>query len=316
MEERMHLPKIGIEAQYMRWELVEPSGIIVAEGEQHNLVLTNASELMATYGLDGITNFAVVGTGSTSPNIAQTALTSELARTNVILNGEADSISRIANGVYDVRRVREFSAVQVGNQNLTEWGFSPIGTSGANVAVRELFRSAGVPITITPTAVESLRIIYVTRVTLGPVAPQNVNINIAGVGVRSGVFRIFGGLTDHSNNAGHIDFKGLSALISGNASDVKHSLGLSNTFGAYGDFPPTSTAVKNATIAAYTANSKTRGTNTVQFSTIERNHVVNFFGLANNSGRIFAAIILDSGQEFTKNSLHTLDINPFLVSWT
>ena len=63
------LNPISVKPHYMTWQLLEPSGLIVREGEMHNLVLTQAADLMATHGMDGITNFAVVGTGGAVANV-------------------------------------------------------------------------------------------------------------------------------------------------------------------------------------------------------------------------------------------------------
>ncbi|MCL0127255.1 hypothetical protein, partial [Klebsiella pneumoniae] len=83
--------------------------------------------------------------------------------------------------------IREFSESEVGNLNLTEWGFSPSGSAGNNLMSRELFRDGnGNPIAITPASDQRLRLIYKTRITLAPVVAVDASINISGIGVRTG----------------------------------------------------------------------------------------------------------------------------------
>jgi hypothetical protein len=304
----MHLSKIGIEAQYMQWQILEKSGLIVKEGEQHNLILDHAKELMATHGMDGITAFAVVGTGSTVPNVSQLALTAEVARTSTVPSGEADSITRFSNGVYDIKRVRQFTVAQVGSQNLTEWGFAPLGSG--NLAVRELFRNSGTPITITLTATQTLRIVYVTRVNLLPVIAQNVSVNIAGVGNRSAKLFLLG-----AN-----DFYTVNSLIKGDA-----GFGiLDNTVAidyASGFFMGNNPRLNGQFASAYIANSKTRAFGNISYSAPSFTGTVFGFGCRSNSNANAAEHFgllcqFDTGQEFIKAGTHSLEVAPFGVTWT
>jgi hypothetical protein len=307
----MHLSKIKFEAQYMHWQLIEKSGLIVAEGEQHNLVLNQASEQFPVHGFDGVTAFAVVGTGSTAPNVTQTGLTSELVRTSSIPNGESDSITLFANGVYDIRRVKEFSAAQVGTQNLTEWGFAPVGSAGANLAVRELFRDgSNNPITITPSATQSLRIVYVSRVTLTPVIAQNVSVNIAGVGNRSGQFFL----------SRFDDFNTVNQLVKGVAGFCLMNSAPAVSYNTNFQVGNTDRIVEQ-NASAYVANSKTRTYSNLFYGANNANGWI--FGLAvrgNSNPATFGSfggiLRFDDGQEFEKTSTFSLTIAPFGVSWT
>ncbi len=164
--------------------------VVDMEAEQHNIVLNNAYELMPVHGITPLTSYAVVGTGSTPPDPSQLALANEVRRTNRNETGGTGGFSytRVANGVYEQTVVREFLETEVGNQNLTEWGFSPVGTAGANLMSRELFRDGnGNPIVISPASDQRLRLIYKTRITLSPVVPVPVSIDISGIGIRSGL---------------------------------------------------------------------------------------------------------------------------------
>lgn len=194
-----------LQPQHMHWQLGRyvdvlsfgPGGrgkrqrwVVDREAEQHNLILDQTYDsLIPQYGFVALTNYAVVGSGSTPPSNTQTGLANELRRTNINEVGGANtfSVSRIATGVYDWSVVREFSETQVGNLNLTEWGFSPVGTAGNNLISRELFRDGnGVPIVITPDSDQRLRLIYKVRLSVGPTTPISATLTISGMGTFGG----------------------------------------------------------------------------------------------------------------------------------
>ncbi|MCS7226849.1 MAG: hypothetical protein NZ821_07660 [Gloeomargarita sp. SKYB31] len=173
------------------------------EGEQHNLVLNQTYDsLIAQHGFIAMNRVAVVGTGSTPPSPTQTGLVNEVGRTIEDQTGNTSgtrTITRVSDGVYEIAVVREFTEAQVGNRNLTEWGFSPSTSAGGNLSTRELFRDGnGDPIVITPASDQRLRLIYKTRLTITPTTPQNVSIDISGLGVFTGQFTL--------NRATHPDY--------------------------------------------------------------------------------------------------------------
>jgi hypothetical protein len=308
--------KISLKPHYMAWQILQ-RGLIVREGEQHNLVLNQASDLMAVHGMDGITNYAMVGTGTSAPNAAQTQLQAELVRTNFVPSGEADSITRVSSGVYDIRRVRQFSAVQIGGQILGEWGFSPVASGLNNAAVREVFRDGGgVPTPIVLTGVQQLRLIYVTRVDLNPKfdAASAHSLNIVGIGNRSGLMYLCDAITLPPNRP---SFDAINALIRG--ADVSLRIHSTRT-------PPNNnaifygTALKTLTpTGAYVAGTKQRSYNPAVWSVTDYVGVVAGFAISNatKAGGEGLAFMFDVGQEFTKASTHTLTLNsPFGVSWT
>jgi hypothetical protein len=118
------------------------------EGEQHNLILTQFYDsLIPQYGFVGSSQFAAVGTGSTAPDPSQTQLANEIGtsssprRTNFVPAGSSNEIEALATyGEYNIRRVFEFTEAQVGGLNLTEWGFSPVGSYNGPLMTRELFQ--------------------------------------------------------------------------------------------------------------------------------------------------------------------------------
>jgi hypothetical protein len=309
--------KISVKPHYMAWEILEQSGLIVKSGEQHNLVLNQAADLMAVHGMDGITAYAMVGTGTGAPVATQTQLQAELVRTNAVPVDESDSITRVSSGVYDIRRVRQFSAAQVGGQVLGEWGFSPAASGLNNAAVREVFRDGGgTPTPVVLTGTQQLRMIYVTRVDLNPkpAAPFAGSINISGVGNRAGLMYLCAGL----GFGWRADFTVINGLITANA-NLQIDMHSART-------APNDNAINNGSAAktlvvsgAFVAGSKTRAYQNVQWSTNDYSGVVTGFavqvsGSGNGNG---LAWMFDAGQEFNKASTHSLTLNsPFGVSWT
>jgi hypothetical protein len=159
------------------------------EGEQHNLVLTQTYDtLIPLHGFVELTRYAVVGTGSTTPDPSQTGLVNEVARTNADTSPPLSGNHEPVNGQAVVTRVREFTEAQVGGRNLTEWGFSPVGTPGNNLMCRELFRDGlGNPVVLTLATDQRLRLIYKHSFSYTPVigTAQDVSVNINGIGVKT-----------------------------------------------------------------------------------------------------------------------------------
>jgi len=158
------------------------------EGEQHNLILTQFYDsLIRQYGFVGPSKYAAVGTGSGEPNPLQTQLANEIGtstnprRTDLVPTGESNEIEALGTyGEYNIRRVLEFTEEQVGGRNLTEWGFSPVGSRNGPLMTRELFRDGSG--------------IYRYRVTVSPTSPENVSVNIGGdgPGIRTAKFLLTG----------------------------------------------------------------------------------------------------------------------------
>jgi hypothetical protein len=155
--------------------------------EQSNLILDSGLNYGMSYaapmGFAFIHNYIAVGTGSAEPAVNQTALVSELARTNGSLTfGAGDSYpatTEVGLGKFMRRRAFDFGAA---NGNLTEFG----GTDGSatNMRTRSLFRDEfGDPVTITKTSDEQLVIEYTIYISCSPtVATAGGSVFIDGVG--------------------------------------------------------------------------------------------------------------------------------------
>lgn len=301
--------------------------VVDMEAEQHNIVLNNAYELMAVHGITLLTRYAVVGTGSTLPDPSQLALANEVARTIRDDTGSTSgtfSYTRVADGVYEQTVVREFLETEVGNRNLTEWGFSPVGTAGGNLMSRELFRDGnGNPIVLSPASDQRLRLIYKTRITLSPVVPVPVSINISGIGIRSGLAVLT--LSTGSASGWFPDLVTVEVAMTGQVINsggdpsssyqnvYLHSVAMETAYA--------STTISTSTLAnkwpgvkQYTPNSRQRQTDPVTFLSNEGNGTIRTIGLGPRWGGGFR-FVLDPGQEFTKTDLYKLTIGEFTVTW-
>lgn len=324
--------KVTHEPHEMFWQLLNAKGHVVREAESpvHNLVLDQARDtLAALYGFSQQSAYAVVGQGSGTPQPTDTGMTVEKARTNSVPSGEADSTTRVSNGVYNVRRVKQFTNVQVGNQNLTHWGFSGASGAGNNLMCLEQFKDGGgIPITLTPDADQQLRLIYVSRITVGPVVPTAGSINIANIGNRTGQFIALGDGSIYLGSFPNSDIGMLDKVASGGAygssgnADAWRFWVRPNAFAlAYGtNTGEQSTGTDKAmTYAAYAPGSKQRLVNELIYSSNEANHVIRSLGFALQSGgnRSYGfAFVFDNGQEFTKSNLNELRLTGWGVSWT
>lgn len=324
-ERRPPPPVFGVGIQgWMEWELFDLNlGRVVDGGQQSNLVLDQGLEQMASYGMLGLQNYGAVGTGSTAPAMTDTALVAEVARSNSN-GGIGDSLAQTANGVYQKTVTREFTEAQVGGQNLTEWGFSPIATSPGNLAVRELFRDgSNNPITISPTATQRLRVYYTQEYQLTPTVATAVSFSITNDAgsPRSGQFLwtdgnankdlyVANGFMKGANPFGNTQFRSWSTGSTSHPALTYHQGGV----GA-----GTMTIPASRTWGGYTAGSYTRS---IQFfwDTSVGNWEHGWYAIGDTSysstipGVVFG---FDTGQGITKDNLHQLTIDPvWTVTWS
>lgn len=344
---------VSVKPQHVHWQVgrykegfsVGPGGVgrrqvwvPERENEQHNLLLDHLFTSLVAAGPDG--GFllqslrAHVGTGSIAPSSTQTGLQSPLVSTDFVPSGSGDEAIRVSPGVYDIRRVREFTETQVGNQNLTEWGF---GRSTANsLMCRELFRDgSGNPIVITPASDQRLRLIYTYRITYTPVTPVPVTLNITGLGTRTGQFLLtrarsgIGGYAGFFFDNDHGDIALMESLIRGAvaaAAAVSGFAGVNALPLDYNDLTPADAgiAVQFVDITYKPNVGRSRKVDLV-FAASDFNINIRSLGLALkgygigagyvSTSRLTARLVLDPGNTINKNNLHRLVMNDWEVTW-
>ena len=352
-----HLPKVSVRplipsppsskvsfprSQHLLWQLVKrdwgilsgpwatvrvPLERIVLEGEQHNLVLDQAYDYIATYGLTHLANFAVLSTGTDPITPSTTGLTGEFIRTSRDQNGSTGTrtVSRISDGVYRVSLVREFIESEVVGRNITQWGFSPVGTSGNNLVVAESFRDGnGDPIVITPEPDQRLRLIYTYQFSIGPVVAVPASIDIVGLGTFLGKYVLT--KSDGGSGGSYPDLVSTEIAITGSVIDsgggpsvayknvYLHSASLPTD---YGDTTVDTNvlASKWPGLQSYVLGSYSRSTNPVTFLTNEGNGTILTIGLGSYWGGGFR-FVLDPGYGIVKDNLHKLTLGPFTVTWS
>jgi len=317
------------------------------EGEQHNMILNQFYDvLIPQYGFTGSSQYAAVGTGSTAPNPTQTQLANEIGtssspmRTNSVPSGESNDIEALATpGEYNIRRVLKFTEAQVGGLNLTEWGFSPVGSYNGPLMTRELFRDGlGNPIVLTLATDQRLRLIYRYKVTVSPTSPQNVSVNIGGdgPGVRTAKFLLTGVFSpvatyfgiNLSGDLGYRQRRGdlfiAETLARGALVGGAGAVGLASTAAPLVYIHSTyamETTSPNKTLS-YSAPSGRSRQASVLLGTSEHvmtiKSVILNSNMANNDNRYTSPggnLVFDNGQEFAKDNLHKLLIAYWQVTW-
>lgn len=304
---------------WIEWQLIDRQGRVARGGEQHNLFLNQGLDLIATSPLHTPSWFthAAVGTGSSTPDAADTALDSELSRTSTFVPGQ-DSTVRSSPGVYELSRQWEFGFA-VGNGNLSEWGIARAGTG--QLAVRELFRDAGgTPIVITKTSDYQLRIRYTCRISLSPTTVTAASFSLSGIGLVSGTISFKAG----QSNAPNLDLRvfGLVAsasTVSGtqqgrcSASPQVHSTNYegSNILSGVDTNRQHSTFTPGVWQRSVTPHFATGDANSLIATLAVIGHD---FGITTlYPGFVFA---IDEDDRFVKDNEHTLTINDLLtVTW-
>ncbi len=206
---------LSIRPHHLSWHVLSPREVFTSgpfasfstnewretsSGEQHNLVLDQAYDLLPFHGVIGLAQYAVVGVGNLEPTRESKGLTSEVARTSrpSSWGGTDTVISKKGASSYLITVYREFSEQEVGGRMLTEWGFSPVPEPGANLAVAERFKDqSGFPAPVVLDKDQRLRLVYTYEVRLSPTL-SDVNIRVEGLGEVRGSFGFRSAPTDVS----------------------------------------------------------------------------------------------------------------------
>ncbi len=317
------------------------------EGEQHNLILNQFYDtLIPQYGFIRSSFFAAVGTGSTAPDPTQTQLANEIGtsanprRTSYTPPDQRSEIDALATyGVYDIRRVLEFSEAEVGGLNLTEWGVSPVSSRNGPLMTRELFRDgSGNPVVLTIEADQRLRLIYRYRVTLSPTSAQNVSVDIGGdgPGIRTAKFTLTGiyyvdSLTTYegiylSSDSAYRTRRGdllvVDRLTWGATSGRLGHVAVARVAAPLTYIHSLDRLVTEPSKAlSYEAPVGRSRRASVLFQPTEANITIksvilnSAFVLNNTITGPAVNLVFDNGQEFTKDSLHRLFIGYWQITW-
>ncbi len=186
---------------------------------------------------------------------------------------------------------------------------------------RELFRDGlGNPVVITPASDQRLRLIYRWRVSVGPVIPQPVSINIDGIGVRTGklFLRKYVPTNAFPWNAFGYEFGDIAllhGLIMGNGIYHGHVLHSADVLPDYNNSSSYTSGsfYKGISYNSYIQSSRTRTTQPVTWLSSEANATIRLIGLGVDQYPM--GVKLDPGQEFTKTNLYKLTIGEWTVIW-
>lgn len=166
-----------------------PSGVPVAPiegGEQSNLITDAGLDALATVSCHTLTpngwrSRFHVGTGSTEPDVTDTALDAEVQSSETYspyaygsASGSYDSGTEVITADLLITRIIQMSA----NHNLTEFGLSPNGLT--DLAIRELFRDGvGDPVTVSLLNGKYIKLDHTLRIELpAPTAGASATIDV------------------------------------------------------------------------------------------------------------------------------------------
>ena len=298
---------------WVHWGLIDRQGREVQGGDQDNLVLDGFLDWISENLFSGLTwsNFLAVGTGSSEPDVTDTALDSELARTSTLIT---NTRTRPANGVYEFVREREFDFAEA-NGNLTEWGWAD--GSSSDMLVRELFRDElGDPVTVTKTSDFKLRVKYTFTLTLTPTDFPAGSFVMDGIGTLNGTYGWIGATQNVAADLGLFSIIAQGSGLGGiGASSATSWVYTSNRTLSGGDLGSSTPA------GDYTAGTHTRDGFGVTFSTSQGNldPVAAFVarqGGASTIQRVGYVFLVDSADRFTKDDLHIMSVEHLTtVSW-
>ena len=168
-----------ISGRVARIDVLE-KGIIVQSLEGfNNLILDSGLDILGTISLADAFKVCAVGTGSTAPAVNNTQLVAEVARTSIYLSG-VGNCGTTRNTATKLTHKRTFDfPVGALNGNYTELGFSWTNAPNGGLFSRVLIKSGGVPISLTVTNAQQLRVVYEVSVEFSTVI-SNWNLNFGG----------------------------------------------------------------------------------------------------------------------------------------
>lgn len=337
---------------WVRWGLIDRSGQEVRGGEGPNLITDQGLDQIATQRLYAsppagggswfhIIRYCAVGTDNTAPTVSDTALGTEVGRTDTTY--QTEELSRTSDGVYELTRYVEFDYAEA-NGNLTEWGFSYDDAGPGLLFNRALFLDGGgSPEVVTKTSDYKLRIIYTLEITLSPVTLTAGAFTVTGVGTVNGDYTLVGGTAPASvgENCAAPDLNVFHYLARGELQTVG---GITTSIPAIASLKTDGTDRSGVTYAdeindlsdgdnevardvvtdprdAYVSGSFERTGGSWKFDTAYGNtatikaFLISGAAQSGNCQRMGYVFDLDLADEFSKDSEHTLTIGIPTVSW-
>lgn len=149
---------LGLNMQLEGWvtaEVLDARGHTVEERHFRNLITNSGLDYFMTNGMQQLHRAVCVGVGNRPPSPGDVALDAEVARHMPMESG-----SCIYSGPGEVRSTRQWLfPLGVIEANLAEVGFSPLGSYGGGVGIRQLFKDAqGNPQVVSVNREQQLRI--------------------------------------------------------------------------------------------------------------------------------------------------------------
>jgi hypothetical protein len=123
------------------WKVVRDGKVVRQEGPYDNMILNSGLNYVATYPFADCFKYCAVGTSKSIVLATQTGLFEEVARTSNLSTDTTSNGSTLLSNVLTLKRTFVFPT---SGSTITykELGFSPIGTAGANLFSRAMFRNS------------------------------------------------------------------------------------------------------------------------------------------------------------------------------
>lgn len=297
----------------VKWQLVNKDNTVAQESEHSNMI-TNA-------GLDGwaaisgypsaFRQYAAVGTGVAAPQMTDSALLAEVARTSST-GGIVAAPATQTPLLYSEDLVREFTADVIANKNLTEYGFSG---NTAGIYIRGLFKDGnGNPVVITPDGTQKLRIYHTLTLTNPTLVSPPTSLTITGIGIIPVTVTYIGTPTTFQDSL----LKGHSTYYVGGISIQALQVTDADTFAVAGSL--TSASV----VRPYVTGSFSTIIDTLLPTSMFNGYPIAKFilgGYSNYNGpsaqpAILKIAINNASDYITKDNLHSLSINGITFSWS
>jgi hypothetical protein len=154
-------------AGFVEWQVVNPDGSVAQRGAHPNLILDQGLNQMGTsLTIVGLFGVCAVGTGNSTPVVAQIGLDAEVARTASFQTGNDsggtpyNGTRGVSYGSLEYKRTFNF-AIGALNGTYFELGFSSTTTPGNNLFSRALFKDgSGNPVGVAINSSQQLRVSY------------------------------------------------------------------------------------------------------------------------------------------------------------